>query len=114
MINRIKKALLVFTSALILTVPQLAAASDDAVVIEKPSALSMTGDVLFARPVLFVMTAVGSVLYVVSLPFSLAGGNAAEAGKTLVLKPAEATFIRCLGCKSPGYKKTVQEVEGSN
>lgn len=113
MINRLNKLLLVLSAALILSLPQIAAAADDMVVVEKPSALAMTGDALFARPVLFVMTVVGSVIYVATLPFSLAGGNAAEAGKVLVLQPAETTFVRCLGCKLPGYKKTVQEVEGS-
>jgi hypothetical protein len=114
MINRLNKLLLVLSTALILSVPQIAAATDDVVVVEKPSALAMTGDLILARPVLFVMTAVGSVIYIASLPFSLAGGNAAEAGKVLVLKPAHTTFVRCLGCKLPGYKKTVEEVEGSN
>ncbi len=114
MINRLNKFLLALSTALILSLPQIVAAADDIVVTEKPSALAMTGDLLFARPVLLVMTAVGSVLYVVSLPFSLAGGNAAEAGNVLVVKPAVTTFVRCLGCKMPGYKKTVQEVEGSN
>jgi hypothetical protein len=111
MINSIKKALLAVSTALILSVPHIAMASD-AVVVEKPSALAMTGDVIIARPVLFVMTVVGTAFYAVSLPFSLAGGNAGEAGKVLVLKPAEATFVRCLGCKKPGYKKTVKEVDG--
>jgi len=113
MIKSLQKALLVVSTALLISMPQLSMASDDAVVLEKPTALAMTGDAIFARPVLFVMTAVGSVLYLVSLPFSLAGGNAAEAGEVLVLKPAQTTFIRCLGCKNPGYKKTVQEVEGA-
>jgi hypothetical protein len=71
---------------------------------EEPSALSMTGDALFARPVLFATTVVGSVVYVVSLPFSLLGGNAAEAGETLVMGPARATFVRCLGCTRVGRK----------
>lgn len=114
MISHIKKALLVFSTTLLLSVPQWAAASDEAAVVEKPSALAMAGDLVIARPLLFVTTVVGSAIYLVSLPFSLAGGNAAEAGNVLVMKPATATFVRCLGCKNPGYKKTVEEVEGSN
>jgi hypothetical protein len=76
---------------------------------EEPSALAMTGDALFARPVLFATTVVGSVVYVVSLPFSLLGGNAAEAGETLVLDPARATFVRCLGCTRLGRKADTVE-----
>lgn len=71
---------------------------------ESPSALAMTADALFARPVLFATTVVGAAVYVVSLPFSLLGGNAKEAGEVLVVGPAEATFVRCLGCEQSGRK----------
>jgi hypothetical protein len=71
---------------------------------EEPSPLAMAGDMLIARPIGVAITGVGLVLYVVSLPFSLAGGNAGEAGKALVVGPAEATFVRCLGCTQSGYK----------
>lgn len=69
---------------------------------EKPSALAMTGDALFARPALLAMTAVGGAVYLASLPFSLLGGNAGEAGDVLVIEPAKATFVRCLGCTMAG------------
>lgn len=88
----------------VLLVPQMAYSQ---AVEEDPSALAMAGDLIIARPLLLGITVVGSVLYVVGLPFSLLGGNAGEAGKTLVLGPAEATFVRCLGCSRPGYKKKV-------
>lgn len=114
MFSFIKKALLVVSTTLLFSLPQWAAASDDAAVVEKPSALAMTGDLIIARPLLFVTTVVGSAVYLVSLPFALAGGNAGEAGNVLVVKPATATFVRCLGCKNPGYKKTVEVVDGSN
>lgn len=81
---------------------------------EEPSALAMTGDALFARPVLFATTLVGSAVYVVSLPFSLLGGNAEEAGETLVLGPAKATFIRCLGCTRVGRKPETVEQASDN
>lgn len=81
---------------------------------EAPTALAMTGDALFARPALFVATVVGSVVYVVSLPFSLLGGNAGEAGETLVLGPAKATFVRCLGCTRLGRKPETVEQTASN
>lgn len=72
---------------------------------EEPSALAMTGDALIARPLLLATTVVGSAVYLVSLPFSLLGGNAAEAGETLVVGPAKATFVRCLGCTTSGRKQ---------
>lgn len=81
---------------------------------EQPSALAMTGDALFARPALFAITLVGGAVYVVSLPFSLLGGNAEEAGETLFLGPARATFQRCLGCTRVGRKpETVQQTTGN-
>ncbi|TBW54843.1 hypothetical protein EZI54_12395 [Marinobacter halodurans] len=79
---------------------------------EKPSAFAMTADALFARPMLLATTIVGGAVYVVSLPFSLLGGNAKEAGQTLFLGPAEATFVRCLGCTQSGRKQeTVSSTE---
>jgi hypothetical protein len=79
---------------------------------ETPSALAMTGDALLVRPALLATTVVGTAVYIVSLPFSLLGGNAAEAGETLVVGPAKATFVRCLGCTKSGRKDdTVQQAE---
>lgn len=72
---------------------------------EEPSALAMTADAVIARPLLLATTIVGGAVYIVSLPFSLLGGNAAEAGETLFLGPAEATFVRCLGCTHSGRKQ---------
>jgi len=63
-----------------------------------PTAMKMGLDLLLARPVLFAFTVVGTVLYVISWPFSAVGGNADEACEVLVKGPARATFVRCLGC----------------
>jgi hypothetical protein len=92
--------------ALILMVPQL---SYSQAVEEEPSMLAMAGDLILARPLLFATTVGGAVVYVLGLPFSLAGGNAREAGETLVVGPARATFVRCLGCTRSGYKKTIKD-----
>ncbi|WP_273205670.1 hypothetical protein [Marinobacter subterrani] len=79
---------------------------------EKPSALAMTGDALFVRPALLATTIVGSAVYLVSLPFSLLGGNADEAGEVLVMGPARATFVRCLGCTRTGRKnETIEQTD---
>jgi hypothetical protein len=64
------------------------------------------------RPVLLATTIVGSAVYLVSLPFSALGGNAGEAGEVLVVGPAKATFVRCLGCSRSGRKaETVEQSE---
>lgn len=72
---------------------------------EDPSALAMGTDLLLVRPVLLATTVVGSAIWLVSLPFSAAGGNMKQAADTLVIGPGEATFVRCLGCTSSGYQK---------
>ena len=71
---------------------------------ENPTALAMTGDLIVVRPVMLVATVVGSALWLVSLPFSALGGNAMQAADTLVVGPAKATFMRCLGCTEDGYE----------
>lgn len=111
MVSNISKIALIFSMALILSLPKLAFANS-AVVVEKPSALAMTGDLVIARPALLAITAIGTAVFLVSLPFSLLGGNVGESAKTLVVGPGAATFVRCLGCKNTGYKNKVQEVEG--
>lgn len=70
-----------------------------------PKAFSMIGDLLVARPLLIGATAIGAAVFVVSLPFTAAGGNIGEAGKALVVEPGEAAFVRCLGCTTSGYNK---------
>ena len=72
---------------------------------EYPAAFSMVGDLLIARPLLIAATAIGAGVFVVTLPFSAAGGNIGEAGKALVVEPGAAAFVRCLGCTTSGYKK---------
>jgi hypothetical protein len=77
---------------------------------ETPSAIAMTGDVLFVRPVMLATTILGAGLFIVSSPFSALGGNVGEAWDVLVEGPFETTFVRCLGCTSNGRKAT-QTVE---
>ena len=71
---------------------------------EVPGAGAMAIDLVVARPIGLVMFGVGSVTYLATLPFSLLGGNAGDAGKALVVGPAQSVFVRCLGCSSPGRK----------
>lgn len=70
---------------------------------ENPHWFAMVGDFFVARPLGLVLTAGGTALWLVSLPFTLAAGNANETAETLVLGPAEQTFVRCLGCRQSGY-----------
>jgi hypothetical protein len=71
----------------------------------KPTAEQMIIDGLVYRPLSLAGTLLGTGLFIVTLPFSLIGGNADEAGERLVLEPASSTFDRCLGCL-PDYTTT--------
>jgi len=70
--------------------------------IQNPPAYAMMGDLLVARPLLIGATAIGAVLFVVALPFTVFGGNVKEAGQALVLDPGRSAFVRCLGCSTEG------------
>lgn len=82
-----------------------AGAQQNSVVRENPpGAGSMAADLLVARPVGLATTVIGSAVFLVGLPFSLAGGNVGESGQALVVGPAKATFVRCLGCRNEGWR----------
>jgi len=100
--ERISRTTLATLMAVLLLAPSVSfAASID----ESPSAGAMVGDAIVARPALLVLTAAGTIIYLVTLPFSWAGGNADEAAEQLVIGPAKSTFVRCLGCINSGRKK---------
>ncbi len=62
-----------------------------------PSGAAMLIDGIFVRPLGVAATLIGSVVFVVTLPFSLLGGNVDDAGQALVGDPARMTFMRPLG-----------------
>ncbi len=88
-------ALLAFTWA---ASPALAA-EKKYVVGEDRNAPAMIFDLVLLRPLGLVGFAVGTAFFVVSLPFSLLGGNTGEAAQKLVVEPAKYTFTRPLGAE---------------
>jgi hypothetical protein len=70
---------------------------------ESPNEWAMAGDLLVARPIGAALVVGGTAVWLVSLPFTLLAGNASEAAGTLIGGPVETTFMRCLGCRNPGY-----------
>jgi len=84
-----------------LLAPQMLWAQD--AVDESPNEWAMVGDLLVARPIGVVLTVGGAAAWLVSLPFTLLAGHASEAADTLIAGPVETTFMRCLGCRQPGY-----------
>ena len=64
---------------------------------KEPGGGEMVYDMVVLRPVGVVATVVGSVFWLVTLPFSALGDNTDTATKKLVQEPAKFTFVRPLG-----------------
>jgi len=64
---------------------------------EENSGALMTADLILARPLGIVATVLGCAVFIVSLPFSLLGGNTKQASQKLIKDPASFTFVRPLG-----------------
>jgi hypothetical protein len=61
------------------------------------NSLEVVGDLAIVRPGCFLVTLVGSVVFVVALPFAATSGSVKKTADTLVVHPAAATFTRPLG-----------------
>ena len=93
-----KKSLVICMISVLLIAPLASTAlAEEYFEREDPTGGMMIFDFIVVRPIGIVATVVGSVFYVVSLPFSLLGDNAGEAGEALVKEPAAYTFKRPLG-----------------
>ena len=101
-LRKTRVALQAATLSLALVVPAVGQAQT---IDETPTMLAMVADVTLVRPVMLAVTAVGCVGWLVSLPFSAAGGNIHETAEVLVFGPAMTTFVRPVGHPLPGYKK---------
>lgn len=99
-IVRVRRAVVVLMVSCLL-LPQMLWAEE--AIDESPNEWAMAGDLLVARPIGVALTVGGTAVWLVSLPFTLLAGNASEAAGTLIGGPAETTFMRCLGCRNPGY-----------
>lgn len=63
----------------------------------EPEGGEMIYDFVVLRPVGIIATALGSVFFIISLPFSALGDNVGAAGQKLVKDPYRFTFDRPLG-----------------
>ncbi|WP_230660689.1 hypothetical protein [Psychrobacter sp. I-STPA10] len=79
-----------------------------------PTYDTMVVDTVVGKPLQFIAAVAGTAAYVVSLPFSIAGGNPEQAQQKLVVEPWQA-MERCLGCSvaEDNYYKT-QAADDSN
>ena len=107
-INGARRAVAALLIACLL-LPQTLLAQD--AVDESPNEFAMVADLLVARPIGAAMVVGGTAVWLVSLPFTLMAGHASEAAETLIYGPAETTFVRCLGCRQPGYTDKDRQVK---
>lgn len=82
-------SMLLVCALIVISAPALAETPKDG--------MAVAADVFLARPVGLVSIVVGSVIWVVALPFSLPSGSVDMAGKLLVVDPCKFTFVRPLG-----------------
>lgn len=61
------------------------------------SSIAAITDVTLVRPGCFVATLLGSVAFVLALPFAAASHSIRHTADTLVISPAQATFTRPVG-----------------
>jgi len=94
-----KKRSLIFAmiAVLVLTMSGFQAVAQDEMSTEKATGEAMAADLVLLRPLGIAATAIGTVLFVASLPFSAPGGNAKGAFNKLVGEPGGFTFARPLG-----------------
>lgn len=81
---------LLLIGAFAMAFPGRVAAAED-------NGMAMIADAVIARPLCLAATAVGSVFFVVTLPFAAATKNVGRTADALVVTPAKATFTRPLG-----------------
>lgn len=61
------------------------------------NSLDVVGDLALVRPGCFLVTILGSVVFVVALPIAACSHSVKSTADTLVVHPANATFTRPLG-----------------
>ncbi len=81
------------------SLPMTASASDYVFdnVNDAPTGGEMLADAFLVRPFMLVGTVLTTASFVVTLPFSVIGGNVGEAANRLVAEPVKYTFARPLG-----------------
>lgn len=88
--------------AILLTVLSPVAMSGDTGPVSGDQGTDMVVDAIVVRPLGLAATAVGAVLTIVAMPFTIPSGSVKASARELIVKPAEYTFKRPLGDFSRG------------
>lgn len=95
--NKYFTSFLLVLSLIITPLPFVSTAASTDAVVEQNSPMAMTVDLVICRPLGLIAMLGGTLVFVVSSPLSLLGGNAEEAWDSLVVSPTKYTFKRPLG-----------------
>jgi hypothetical protein len=98
-----KQVLIVAMALMMIAVTSLVRAEEYAVspAPKEATAEAMLADVFILRPFGLAATVLGSVTFVVALPFTLLSRSVDKAAQRLVVDPAKFTFVRPLGYAPP-------------
>lgn len=97
---RMKSGLALLLALLVVSTTTLVHAAEDTYrprSTNDPPVEAMLADGLLLRPAGLIATAVGSLAFVVTLPFSLATRSVDKAAQKMVVDPARYTFVRPFG-----------------
>lgn len=83
--------------ALIFAATPLSATAENNDTVTGDKATDMVVDLVVVRPLGLAAIAIGTLLTVAALPFTLPGGDAIDSAREMIGKPAEYTFNRPLG-----------------
>ncbi|WP_435950255.1 hypothetical protein [Psychrobacter sp. DM8] len=95
-----KRRIIIAITSIVLTTAMVHTASAAIEIDETdfgPSYETMVVDTVVGKPLQLVAAVAGTAAYIVSLPFSVIGGNADQAQRKLFVEPWDA-MSRCLGC----------------
>ncbi len=65
---------------------------------QAPTAVEMFADAAFVRPLMLGATALGTGIFLVTLPLSMIGGNTDQAAQRLIVEPGNYLLKPCFGC----------------
>jgi hypothetical protein len=89
-----KKLFIISLSVFMIMLPVVGSAAD---IYGADEADAAAADTLLVRPFGVVSLAIGTAVFIVSLPFAVLGGNVGETAKVLVADPFNYTFARPVG-----------------
>ncbi len=97
--SRMQSGVALLVAVLFLCATSLVHAAEDSYMArtEDVSAEAMIADGLLLRPAGIAATVLGTVVFVVTLPFSIPTRSVGKAAQKLIVDPARYTFVRPLG-----------------